>query len=111
MTDERDEGVFVAAIPKNQREEIRVSVKTFKGYRFADARIYAAKEGGGWAPTAKGITARGDAIPALIKALAKAHELLGGQAPDRPTQRRNQKQGNPQGQNPTAHMPDDPLPW
>lgn len=112
MNDGQNAGQLIATIRKNAREEIRVSIQTYRDYTYADVRLRARREDGTSVPTPKGITARGDAISALIEALGKARELLGRQS-DRPAQGRNQGHGNRQRQNRPMPHPDldDPLPW
>jgi hypothetical protein len=74
-----DDAQVVYSWPKNSREEVRASIKLFKGYWLADIRVFASDdEGDGNHPTRKGICVRvGDlsklreAVDALIAAAAE----------------------------------------
>jgi hypothetical protein len=61
----------IATIRKNAREQIRVALRTFKGYRNVDLRVYVdnAEE---TLPTSKGISIRPALLRPVIEALAKA---------------------------------------
>jgi hypothetical protein len=65
---------LIATIPKNQREELRVSLSTFRGRRVLDVRVFVDQAGKGRIPTPKGLTVSAERIPALIAALEKARE-------------------------------------
>ena len=69
MSDEQGEGQLIAIIEKNQREQLRVSIQSYKGYTYADLRLWAKREDGLRVPTPKGVTANGRALPELIEAL------------------------------------------
>jgi hypothetical protein len=72
LADSRDggEAYSVYAWPKNSREEVRASLRTFKGHRLADIRVYAADdEGDGDHPTRKGICMRVGDLPRLLQAV------------------------------------------
>lgn len=74
------EAVTVAVIGKNQREEVRVVLDTFKGARLVDMRIFAAFTANNIVmPTKKGLSLRVETLPELIDALtearAKAEEM------------------------------------
>ncbi len=61
----------IAAIPKNAREQLHVSLTEFKGHDLIDLRIYADGQGE-WIATRKGITIKVDHLPAIVEALQRA---------------------------------------
>ena len=68
---------LVASFPKNKFEEIRVSVKEFKGYDLLDIRVYAAtKDGEEKVPTGKGISVNVSHFMELKKAFLEAEKVL-----------------------------------
>jgi hypothetical protein len=73
-----DDAQVVYSWPKNSSEEIRATIRWFKGYRLADIRVYRADADDVDHPTRKGICVRvGDlsklkaAVDALIEATAQ----------------------------------------
>ena len=66
-----DSGTLIAVVPKNQREEIRVSIDQFKGTELLDVRIFANFDDGDGErrPTKKGISVKVERLPELIAAL------------------------------------------
>lgn len=62
----------VAVIQKNSREELRVSVETFKGVPLVNLRVWFRNEEGEWRPGKQGVALRIDRLPELRKALADA---------------------------------------
>lgn len=67
----------VATIAKNSREDVRVSLTTFKGHRLVDVRVYADAKAGGRVATQKGVSVRLDTLPALIEGLEAARAAGG----------------------------------
>jgi hypothetical protein len=67
--------IAIGTIPKNSREELRIALRTFKGYRRIDIRVHADNGKGERVPTAKGVTVRPDAAHLLIDALVKARDV------------------------------------
>jgi Transcriptional Coactivator p15 (PC4) len=65
--------ILIAEIPKNKRETIRVQLRSFKGSRNVDARVFVNGEDAPIA-TGKGLSIRPDLLPAIIEGLAKAQE-------------------------------------
>lgn len=63
--------IAVAAIKKNQREEVRVGLKSYEGHRYIDLRIFA-DDGNEHRPTKKGVTLK----PALVRQLIEALEQV-----------------------------------
>lgn len=66
---------LLAAIKRGQREELRLSLSTFKGRPFLSLRLWLQPESGEWIPTRKGCSVRLHEVPAVQEALAKALEL------------------------------------
>jgi len=64
--------VVVGWVQKNQRENVRIALTSFKGHQLVDARVYAARDDGEPGPTKAGLTVRLDRLPALIEALQQA---------------------------------------
>lgn len=62
---------MIAAIPKNAREEIRVSVDDFQGHRLCNVRVWY-REGDDFRPGKQGIALRLDLLPQLVTALQGA---------------------------------------
>lgn len=67
--------VAVATIGKNQRDEIRVVLDTFKGQRLVDVRIFTAFTSSNIVmPTKKGVSLQAALLPELIEALTAARD-------------------------------------
>ena len=81
------DGTVVATVPKNAREELRVTVGEYNDIPLVDVRVWAlpAVPGGDGAATKKGLSLRPDTWRELLPEIAKA--LAGGGAelvPDEP---------------------------
>lgn len=63
----------LATIPKNAREEIRVSVDDFKGARLVNIRVWFGDDADK-RPGKQGIAFRLDLLPAVLDALKRAAE-------------------------------------
>ena len=60
-------------LPKNSREEIRLSITEFKGATYVDLRTwYEPREGGERKPSREGVSLRPQALPQLLEALKTA---------------------------------------
>lgn len=70
---------LIASIPKNAREEIRVSLSEFNGHDLANLRVWFDAGDGEQRPGNKGLAFKLDKLPAVIEALqqleAEAHRL------------------------------------
>lgn len=67
---EETDAVVLARIPKGERAEMRVTVKTWKGRRVFDVRCWSLlKATGEFGPTRKGVTVDARMLPALVEAL------------------------------------------
>lgn len=69
MTDAPDR--LITTIPKNAREEFRVALRTFKGYRNLDLRVFA-DNGVERVATGKGVSIKPENLGAVIRALQEA---------------------------------------
>ena len=84
MTDAAAE--FIAIIPKNKREDIRVSLSKFEQMDLLNIRVFVDYDDGTRGPSKKGISVRVAQLPAIIEALQKAEAearnrgLIGGDA-------------------------------
>jgi hypothetical protein len=61
----------IAIIPKNAREHIDVRLRTIKGRRVVDIRVYE-ETGTGRHPSPRGLVVRPDLLEAVLAALAEA---------------------------------------
>ena len=62
----------VASIRKNAREELRVSVETFKGVPLVNLRVWFQAEDGDMRPGKQGVALRLELLPELRQALERA---------------------------------------
>ena len=67
--------VQIASIQKNSRETIRVALRSYKGTRSVDVRLYTADRTGDQVATAKGISIRPALLDAVLEALQAAHAV------------------------------------
>ena len=68
--------ISIAIIRKSDSEEIRITVKEFKGNRFVDVRVFTDYTTGERGPTKRGITAGPSRLPELIAALQQAQARI-----------------------------------
>jgi hypothetical protein len=68
MTTSTDERV-VYAFPRNRNEEVRATLNTFNGQRYAHVRVYIADENDVDHPTRKGIAVKVADLPKLLAAV------------------------------------------
>ena len=73
----RGAGMTVAVIQKNAREELRVSVETFRGVPIVNLRVWFRNEEGEWRPGKQGVALRLELLPELRQALAEAEVEAG----------------------------------
>ena len=76
---EYEEGITVAAFPKNSREEIRVRLTTYRGIDLLDVRSFY-EQGGVWRP-GKGLAIRRELTAELRRAIAAAEDSVNEAAP------------------------------
>ncbi len=68
MTETAEDRV-VYAFPKNRNEEVRATLSTFKGRRFAHVRVYVSDEDDELHPTRKGVAVKVEDLPKLLAAV------------------------------------------
>ena len=67
----------ITTIEKNRSEELRISLKEYKGHRYVDIRTFAepyADEGQSRIPTKKGVTLKLEDLAEFIAALQEAQQ-------------------------------------
>jgi hypothetical protein len=76
------DGIGIASFwksPRSRTEAIQVSLKSYQGHPYLDARVYATDAGGRMVPTSRGIAVGVKTLPQFAKAigdgLRKAHQL------------------------------------
>lgn len=62
----------IATIRKNAREELSVTIDTFRGYELLNLRIWFEGDDGSMRPSKKGVAVRMDLLPELREALEAA---------------------------------------
>jgi hypothetical protein len=70
---------MIATIPKNSREEIRVSLDAFQGQTLCNVRVWFL-DGAAMRPGKQGIAVKPALLPDLIAALQDAHTRAAGGA-------------------------------
>lgn len=68
----------LGTIAKNSREEIRLTVESFKGMDLVNIRVWYRDDAGEYRPGRKGIAFKLELLPEVLTALDKA--LIGGEA-------------------------------
>jgi hypothetical protein len=66
---------LVTTIRKNSREELRVAIRTFKGHRNVDVRVFAEDGRGDPRPTPKGVSIKPTLLRPVIEALEQAEQI------------------------------------
>ncbi|AGT08119.1 transcriptional coactivator p15/PC4 family protein [Paracoccus aminophilus] len=64
----------LAIIPKNQREEIRLSLDDYKGMQLVNLRIWFKADDGEFRPSQKGIAFKAELLPAVLEGLQAAQK-------------------------------------
>jgi hypothetical protein len=67
--------IVVGSFPKNNREEVRVSLSKFKGYDLVGVRQWYRNENDDPRPSKSGITIRVDLLPELLDLIQKAKDI------------------------------------
>lgn len=70
-----DDEIVVGSFPKNNREEVRVSLSKFKGYDLVGVRQWYRNENDDPRPSKSGITIRVDLLPELLELIQKARDI------------------------------------
>lgn len=73
---QEDSDQLVSTIEKNPEEEIRISLREYKGHPFVDIRIYWRRPDGEPGPTRKGVTFNPEFYPEFKKAIMALEEML-----------------------------------
>ncbi|WP_170545331.1 transcriptional coactivator p15/PC4 family protein [Ruegeria arenilitoris] len=63
---------LITQIPKNSREEYRVSRDEFRGHDLINIRVYFVSEDGDMRPGKQGVSFRASLLPEFMSALSKA---------------------------------------
>ncbi|MBK5933129.1 transcriptional coactivator p15 (PC4) [Rhodovulum imhoffii] len=63
---------IIAAIPKNSREEYRITRETFRGHNLAQIRVWFRADDGEFRPSSKGVAIRVENLPQVIDGLRSA---------------------------------------
>lgn len=72
----KDSDQLIATIEKNPDEEIRISLREYKGHSFVDIRVYWRPPDGEPGPTRKGVTFNPEFYLEFRKAIAALEEAL-----------------------------------
>ena len=67
--------IVIGAIEKNKREQIRISVRSFRELRMIDIRIFTNKTGYEYVGTTQGVTIKPQRLREVIEALERAETL------------------------------------
>jgi hypothetical protein len=74
---ERDRDILVGEVVKSVRQTLKCSLRTYKGRRFVDIRVFSPlTEGGEPRPTAKGVSVPPHLWPEFRKVLARVDKAL-----------------------------------
>lgn len=68
--------VMVSSFKRNPTEEVRATLKEFRGRRYLDLRIYYQDDEGEWKPTRKGVSLSTDFMPELKEAVFALEKAL-----------------------------------
>jgi len=66
----------VSTFKRNPTEEVRATLKEFRGRRYLDLRIYYQDDAGEWKPTRKGVSLSTDFMPELKEAVIALENAL-----------------------------------
>lgn len=70
-----EDEILVGSFPKNNREEVRVSLSKFKGYDLLGVRQWYRNENDEPRPSKSGVTIRVDLLPELLDLIQKARDI------------------------------------
>lgn len=68
--------IALGSIRKNSREEIRFTVKTFKGHEIVNSRVWYLDDAGEYRPSKQGLAFRLDLLGEVLDAMAKARRAV-----------------------------------
>ncbi len=78
------EDKVVSSFKRNPTEEVRATLKEFRGRRYLDLRIYYQDDQGEWKPTRKGVSLSTDFMPELKEAVVALEAALKAEAEEAP---------------------------
>ena len=70
----------VSSFKRNPTEEVRATLKEFRGRRYLDLRIYYQDDAGEWKPTRKGVSLSTDFMPELKEAILALEGALNAES-------------------------------
>ncbi len=70
-----DDDIVVGSFPKNNREEVRVTLSKFKGYDLVGVRQWFRNDDDDPRPSKSGVTIRVDLLPDLLDLIQKARDI------------------------------------
>ena len=70
-----DDDIVVGSFPKNNREEVRVTLSKFKGYDLVGVRQWFKSDDDDPRPSKSGVTIRVDLLPDLLDLIQKARDI------------------------------------
>ncbi len=70
-----DDDIVVGSFPKNNREEVRVTLSKFKGYDLVGVRQWFKNDNDDPRPSKSGVTIRVDLLPELLDLIQKARDI------------------------------------
>ena len=70
-----DDDIVVGSFPKNNREEVRVTLSKFKGYDLVGVRQWFRNDDDDARPSKSGVTIRVDLLPDLLDLIQKARDI------------------------------------
>ena len=70
-----DDEIVVGSFPKNNREEVRVSLSKYRGYDLVGVRQWYRNENDEPRPSKSGVTIRVDLLPELLDLIQKARNI------------------------------------
>lgn len=70
-----DDEIVVGSFPKNNREEVRVTLSKFKGYDLVGVRQWFRNENDEPRPSKSGVTIRVDLLPELLELITEARDI------------------------------------
>jgi hypothetical protein len=75
-------GRRLLALPRGDREELRVTLDEFNGHPYLAVRVWQRDQGGSWWPTRKGVSVRLSEARDVADALSEAVDLVETRAAD-----------------------------
>lgn len=73
---ESDENLVIAKFEKNKKEEVRLSVETFRGRKIINIRVFYKDDAGAWKPGKQGLAIAIERFKELAGAVLEVGEYL-----------------------------------